>query len=550
MAAAILVVLVLLLAGAVRASHSGEVLPGVQVEGVALGGMSKNEARQRLESIADEASRAPVTLVAEDRRLTLKPSKAGYFADAGATAQAALESGRSGPLGGLPSTIAGLFADRDVELEQRIDRDQLERVVGSLTDELGRRSFPGELVIDPETLEVSINQPRSGREVDSGRFAERLERALERRPRGIVQVPLEMVKVVRIADVERVAKQARAYLREPLTLTGAGRPLEVSPSQLGGVIALESRDDGKVVRLGAGDKRVAALVEDLAPKRDRAARDASLSAPARGAATLDAKGPVAWRPRSADVKVRREARPGRMVLRDKLAGSIESAIRAGEHRAKLPVKRIEPTLSAADAKSVTSLIGTFTTYYTPGQPRVTNITQMAREVDRTIVAPGARFSLNETVGQRTEAGGYVEAPFISDGELVPSVGGGVSQFSTTMYNAAYFAGLQLNSHQPHSFFIDRYPAGREATLNFPNIDLTWTNDTKAAVFVRTSTDANSVSVSLYGDNGGRRVKASNGERMPLPGRDFSLVVTREVRYPGGKVAEDSFMTRYDNPPAE
>ena len=111
----------------------------------------------------------------------------------------------------------------------------------------------------------------------------------------------------------------------------------------------------------------------------------------------------------------------------------------------------------------------------------------------------------------------------------------MSQFSTTLYNAAYFAGLQIDGHRPHSFFIDRYPAGREATLNFPDIDLTWTNDTDVPVLIRTSTDNNSVAVSLYGDNGGRRVEAKAGAREPL----------RRRRLPGHRHARGPLRRRQD-----
>jgi vancomycin resistance protein YoaR len=266
--------------------------------------------------------------------------------------------------------------------------------------------------------------------------------------------------------------------------------------------------------------------------------------------TFDAKGDAAWRPRPAPhVRIVRQARAGRLVQRKQLATAIESAIRAGRHTAGLPTQRVDPAVTAREARSLTHLIGTFTTYYVPGQPRVTNIKQIARDVDDTLVAAGARFSLNATAGQRTKQGGYVEAPFIADGQIEPSIGGGVSQFSTTLYNAAYFAGLQLDSHQPHSFFIDRYPAGREATLNYPDIDMTWTNDTAAPVLIRTSTDNNSVAVSLYGDNDGRRVEAHAGDRQPLPDGDFSVTVTRKIRYRGGKLVEQPFTTRYDKPPA-
>ncbi len=163
------------------------------------------------------------------------------------------------------------------------------------------------------------------------------------------------------------------------------------------------------------------------------------------------------------------------------------------------------------------LIGTFATHFECCQPRVTNIQRIARAVDGTLIAPGGEFSLNRVAGRRTRAKGYLPAPFIADGEIVPSVGGGVSQFSTTVYNAAYFAGLRLDRHQPHSFYIERYPPGREATLDFPSIDLTWTNDTDAPVLVRASSTSSSVSVSLYGDNGGRQVSARSTPRQSVPG---------------------------------
>jgi vancomycin resistance protein YoaR len=250
------------------------------------------------------------------------------------------------------------------------------------------------------------------------------------------------------------------------------------------------------------------------------------------------------------VHVLEPARLGRTVKREQLAAAIERAIGADRHALTLPMQHDEPAVSADAARGMDSLIGTFTTYYVPGQPRVTNIKLIARAVDNTIVAPGAPFSLNATAGPRTKAGGYVEAPFIADGRIEPSIGGGVSQFSTTLYNAAYFAGLQIDGHRPHSFYIDRYPVGREATVNYPDIDMTWTNDTGAPVLIRTSTDANSVAVSLYGENGGRRVSAHAGARKPLDDGDFAITVTRFVRYPGAKLVRQPFETRYDKPPAD
>jgi vancomycin resistance protein YoaR len=237
------------------------------------------------------------------------------------------------------------------------------------------------------------------------------------------------------------------------------------------------------------------------------------------------------------------ARAGSRIDQPALARAISAAVRDGSHRAQARSRRIAPQVTTRAARRASQLIGTFTTAYEPGQPRVTNIRTMARTVNGTVIAPGEQFSLNGITGERTRAKGYVPAPFIADGRLEPSVGGGVSQFSTTTYNAAYFAGLQLDSSQPHSAFIDRYPPGRESTLNYPDIDLTWTNDTDAPILVRATTTDTSVTVSLYGDNGGRRVSAIAGPRQPS-GDGFSIEVTRVIRYPGGRVTRTPRTTTY------
>jgi len=529
----------------VRVVHSGQALPGVRVAGVSLGGLSEDEAQRRLAGAlrADE----PVTLVAAGRTVKIDPQQAGYLADVDTTVADAMDSGRGGPLGGMWSTFAGLFSARDVAVAETVDQQLLGRVVASTASRVESRAFAGALVVEPESLTVTTKPPRAGRAVDRRELARRLEAELRRRTRRRVQVPIGATPVVEGAKVAQIGRAARAYLRAPLRLTGGGRPGTITTRELAQVLALESRDGGRDVRLGADDERLAALVARVAKRRDRPAREPRLSAPARPV-TLAEKGPVSWRPRRARVSVAAPGRTGQAVRRAALAAAIEKAIAGNRHSVAVPIRTLRPAASDRAARRVRSVIGTFTTYYAPGEPRVTNIQLIARTVDRTVVAPGGQFSLNATAGPRTEADGYVLAPFIADGMIVPSVGGGVSQFSTTIYNAAYFAGLKLDGHRPHSFFIDRYPAGREATLNFPDIDLTWTNDTATPVFIRTATDATSVTVSLYGANGGRRVSARSGERTPAVDGDFSIVVTRVVRYPDGRVVRQPYSTRYDRPP--
>jgi vancomycin resistance protein YoaR len=86
---------------------------------------------------------------------------------------------------------------------------------------------------------------------------------------------------------------------------------------------------------------------------------------------------------------------------------------------------------------------------------------------------------------------------ISDGDFVDSVGGGVSQFATTLFNAVFFAGLKDVEHHPHSYYISRYPAGREATVSHPWPDLKFTNDSPYGVLIDTSYTGTSITVSFW-----------------------------------------------------
>ena len=162
-------------------------------------------------------------------------------------------------------------------------------------------------------------------------------------------------------------------------------------------------------------------------------------------------------------------------------------------------------------------ISRFTTFFDCCQPRVTNIRQIAREVNGTVVQPGETFSIDAVTGPRTSAGGYVPAPYLLEGEgQCCAVGGGVSQFGTTMFNAVFWGGLDDVEHRPHSGWISRYPLGIEATLVYSAIDVKFRNDTATPITVRTSSTSTSVTVELWGNQGGWQVTGwhARGARNP------------------------------------
>jgi hypothetical protein len=218
------------------------------------------------------------------------------------------------------------------------------------------------------------------------------------------------------------------------------------------------------------------------------------------------------------------------------------------------------SLTRAEKKKL-DVLARFSTKFPPNQPRVKNIRRIADLMDGVVIEPGQSFSVNHFIGKRTEENGFVVAPSILDAEMSETVGGGISQFATTLYNALYNAGFPIIEHKPHSHFISRYPAGVEATLSWPGPDLSFKNDSESPLVIETSVSKDRVSVKLLGKTPGRKVTrkapvelerraqpvehiadASVSSRKPKVEREGSarrsVQVTRIVENPGKRRVDE------------
>jgi vancomycin resistance protein YoaR len=214
---------------------------------------------------------------------------------------------------------------------------------------------------------------------------------------------------------------------------------------------------------------------------------------------------------------------GRALDVDGIAGALAADVNRRVHRTRLLT--LQPTLTTARARAirVREPVAAYTTEYPCCAPRVTNIQRAAQLLDGTLLLPGATFSLNEALDRRTKARGFVEAPQIYAGRLEDAVGGGVSQVATTMYNAAFFAGMQLIAHSPHQFYISRYPMGREATVSWGGPELIFKNDWPAGVLLQVSATDTSITVRFFSSLLERRVETTTGQPY-----DYVQPITRTV----------------------
>ena len=506
-----------------RLSSGGEIIGKVAVGDVELGGLSSSDARDQLQVLQDRLASTPVAVTAAGVQFSLDPAAIGFQIDTAAALETAMSQGRTGHLGTQFVWWIGHLGGEPIDLEYPFSIN--DQALANILDDwevngIASPAFPGEVTVNDG--EVSARYPATGIGIDREAARALLLAALGDPNRLPVELPTSVLAPsLTSADVDAAVAEAEALLDGSVFLTSepTGRQLVVTPSVLGQSLRV-TRDDSAstpVFRFTWDAAPIEELITPMLESLSTTAADARLEIDVTTDAitivpSVPAREPdLQALPQQVDVAARAEARTADLLYNE----------------------GIEPEVTTADIKAlgVKGKISEFTTQHKCCENRVTNIHLIADAADGAIVMPGETWSLNEYVGQRTTALGYLPAAAIIMGEMYCcdspiNIGGGTSQFTTTLYNAIFFAGLEDVEHTPHSIAISRYPEGREATLGWMEPDLVFRNNTNAAVVIRTSYTGTSLTVKMYGDNGGIKVEAGLSSRY-----NFSGISRRYVSNP-------------------
>jgi vancomycin resistance protein YoaR len=223
------------------------------------------------------------------------------------------------------------------------------------------------------------------------------------------------------------------------------------------------------------------------------------------------------------------------------------AVEDGERgTVRLPLKTVEPEQTTVDLEKlgVVEEVGSFTTRHKCCENRVQNIHRIADLVRGVVISPGETFSVNQHVGKRTTEKGFVVDHVIENGSFSEAVGGGISQFATTTFNAAFFAGLDLKEYQSHSIYISRYPFGREATLSYPKPDLVIGNSTPYGVLVWPTYTETSLTVTLYSTRFVHGEQAAQSQAPVGPNGCIRVTTERTRTYVDGTTKKDKVYAVY------
>ncbi|MFB9679969.1 VanW family protein [Streptosporangium vulgare] len=452
---------------------SGRMLPGTTVRGIDIGGLTATEAADKLRDRLTGDSSGEMTLLAAGKRYDFDPVKAGLEFDVVATINQAPS--------GFPSPAQvwrALTGTTKLEPKVSADAEGMRTAVASLAKKIDLKVREGSVTF--EGVEPVVVKPRDGRELEREVAVAAITSAFLG-PSKEVRLPVSVIKPMATeATVKKAAADAARALSGPVTLTFAGKRVQLPVETL--AAHLSFKPDGAGGMRPEFDARSAvASVEGELVDPVLAPRDPTFQI-------------VGGKPKLVP------GRRGKGVDDERLASDVAKMITEGGDRT-IPVllTTVKPRMSDAEARKlgIKERISQFTTPYECCPSRVTNIRTIAKLLDGYLVKPGETFSLNGVVGQRDTARGFVPAPMIQGGRLVDSVGGGISQFVTTMYNAVFFGGLEDVQHVAHEFYISRYPAGRESTVSWPEPDFRWKNDSPYGVLVKTSFNDSGVTVGFW-----------------------------------------------------
>lgn len=506
-----LAVLLLVTAGGLwllRQAHAGRVYPAVYAAGEPLGGLTRDEARAALAKRGAAVESASVAFSHGDRRWSATLGELGVRADPEPALAAAYAVGRQDGAWDRLRATAGLVRDDErFPMALALDHAPLGRWFDRIDRDIGQP--PREARLEIEGTEVSVVPEADGVVVDRATATARLTDAL----RGLrpVDAPLPTLTrpaAVRADDLGEARDRLAGALDQSVQVSFEGGYWTLASSALAGFVEQEvdpEESGAAAFSMGLDEARLADwLAETLAPELERDPVDAVVGWGGEGLVSVE---------QSVD---------GVRLKPEPLAESIAESFFGDHDPVEAPVTITKPAIDSGnlDKLGVATLLGVGTSNYSGSTDgRATNVEVGAYRLNGTLVPPNGEFSFNHAIGVIKEENGFVKAQVIDGERIGQDIGGGICQVSTTVFRAAYMAGLQMGDWWPHLYRIpfyeyDGWPPGLDASILQPTEDpstwgdFTFLNPSDSWMLVESWTDGVNVVVNVYGADLGYRVETT------------------------------------------
>lgn len=510
----------------VAALNRDGVARNVKVAGTPVGAKTKAELTTAVQAAADSFPDTPVRIDAGDVQLNTTAGALGLSLDVAATVDAAWNVGRSDPLPARPARWVGsLVSSDDVHAAVTVDQTKLGAALRTLQGD--KRSEPVEPSMNATADGVALVPGKDGIDLTAASVTAALPRGIARFGEPITVAAKRATTKPKMSDqsVQALVDKANHVTTDKVTLVAADKTFTIAGKEFRPAFAVT-----------AGGTP-AAPVPKLTMNADAVAKLLAANMPSGSGNPTGVRFDI-----QGGVPVPVAGKDAQVCCGPDAPQKIVDGLLSDQTKIDLPTKIMTAAEGVAWANTlgVKQVVGQFTTNHPAGQPRVTNIHTISDATRGILIAPGDTFSVNDTIGKRTAAKGYVVAPVIENGEHAEDFGGGISQYATTLFNAAFFAGLDIPAYKAHSEYIGRYPFGREATLAFPGVDLKIKNNTPYGVVIWPTYTGTSVTVQLWST---QYAKGEQTAQNPTSG--CGKITTQRTRtFLDGRTDQQNFYASY------
>jgi vancomycin resistance protein YoaR len=505
-------------------TFAGRIYPNISVRGVPVGEMSTAEARELIEAHYAAFLEQPIILTYDTTIWQPTLAELGVALNIDAAVARALAAGRSNSLPENLREVAAVWQDGlELPLHMTIDQQTLQQYIVARAAEVDRPAVDAQLLLR-DAAPVAVPAV-SGRQVLVNQTTEEIVAALQTlAPQTVVMRTRELLPTLRDGDITAAQREVDTFLQGPITFVGHNdQTWEWTIAELADLIQVQRErrpdDSSDTLQVSIDHEQIRARLRELAvestyggsyPRLDWNGGDLRIIEPGNPEYRID------------------EAQTEYMIS-DALSSSTDRTI-------ELPFYEDNPPIHAGnlDELGITELVAAGRSDFTGSAAyRITNIQAGMVRFDGLLIAPGEEFSFNENVGAIDASNGFVEGYAIVQNRTQLEWGGGICQDSTTMFRAAFWAGLPITERWGHSFYIswyDRYGygaygdgPGMDATIftGPGGPDLKFVNDTDNWLLLDTVVDIPNrlAEIRIYGTKPERTVEFEGPEifnRRPAP----------------------------------
>ncbi|MFL5800565.1 MAG: VanW family protein [Roseiflexaceae bacterium] len=510
-------------------SYQGKIYPNVTVQGLPIGEMPPTAAEAALRARYGEFLRQPATLTFGGRVWRPTPAEIGIAFDFKGAVDQAYHAGRGNRMIDNLQQIAAIWQNGlDLPLRVTFDQTAMQRYIMHIRDELD--VAPADAQMDLYGLTVLTWPAQTGRQMLVDETVQSLTDSLRTfKPGTIALRTRDLPPRLNDAEVAAARQRIEAILQGPFTLSVEQKTYTWSPEEIALMLRI-----ARVPKDSATDRIAVTVDQYLVDKRIRAIADET------GRGSVHPR--VAWN--NGDLKIIKPGKPGLRIDEAKARDMIMAAITGRVRELALPVREVAPQVTEANLHSVgiDELVSVGTSDFSGSAPyRIHNVGVGMDTLNGILLAPGEEFSFNENIGSIDARNGFVEGYAIIQNRTQLEFGGGICQDSTTMYRAAFWAGLPITERWGHSFYISWYDkyglgeygngTGMDATIFTGGPDLKFVNDTGHWLLIQSWSNPKTgvAQVEFYGTKPNRRVEMAQRvyDRLPAPPNPVFVVDSKQ-----------------------